>query len=112
MGQPLQPAMPADNVPMVDSNGLLTIQWRIFFAGLSGRSGPIVTVPVGASPFNYTASGTGQLAIVGGTVSVVFLTRARVTFNPAVTAGFFPMAQADVAQIVYSAAPTVYFVPG
>jgi hypothetical protein len=112
-GLPRQPAMPSQKVPLVDpATGLITIQWQIFLAGLAGRPPAIVGITPTGSPFAYEAGTGGQLSIKGGIVAKVEITRARVTFDPGLTDGFFPMGQGDVATITYSAAPTLYFVPG
>src|SRR6185312_3039778 len=93
-GLPRQPAMPSQKVPLVDpQTGLITIQWQIFLAGLAGRPPAFEPITVTNSPFTYEAGANGQLVIVGGSIDLVTLTRARVTFSPAQTTGFFPMGQ-------------------
>lgn len=70
---------------------------------------PIVPVTVGASPYAYTVTTGGTLAISGGTVSGVTLTRSGTTVPVAM--GNVPVRNGDVVTITYSATPTVSFIP-
>lgn len=86
--------------------------WYNFFALLTAQPGPIVSVSATASPFVYTASSNGVLAISGGTVSSISFARARVSgVDVGFTSGLVPMAQGDSVTITYSAAPALSFVP-
>lgn len=106
-------ALPNWTVPLIDpATGAVTQAWFSFFAGLAGQAGPIVAVNPKGNPFSYTASSNGSLALSGGQVSGVRLTRARVPNVPlGLTSGIVPLSQGDVVTISYSIAPTIYFIP-
>lgn len=101
-------------VPVVDTEtGLANQAWFEFFARLTTRPPPIVDVPPTGSPMTYVASTNGYLAVSGGTVSSITLTRAKMTNIPTgVTGGLIPLSQGDSATITYSVAPTINFIPG
>lgn len=92
--------------------GLITPAWLRFFTLLLSQPGPIAAVALTGSPFSFTASERGTAFVVGGTVSVIKITRARVTITTGQTSGNVPLAQGDTLIVTYSAAPTVSFVPG
>jgi hypothetical protein len=75
------------------------------------RAQPAAVVTVGASPFTFTATFNGVLAISGGTVSAVALIRQGVTVPTGATAGLIPVSRLDQVQITYTVAPTVNFLP-
>lgn len=103
-------AMPSPNVPAVDlKTGLFSTTWISFFAQLTGRSSALQPITPDASPYSFTAQAAGSLAVTGGTVSSIRLTRGRTTIN--VPEGNIPMAQGDVAVVAYSAAPSIAFIP-
>jgi hypothetical protein len=104
------PIVPNSNQPLVDPKGMITTIWQRFFNALVGPAGPIGTVTVGASPFAYTATAPGSVAIVGGTISAVSLTRAGVAVALGTTR-LVTVAQNDVVTVTYSAAPTMNFIP-
>lgn len=79
------------------------------FVAFAGTGSAIVPVTVSASPFTYTATAGGALAISGGTVSGVTLTRAGVSVPVAV--GTIPLRNGDAVAITYTATPTVNFIP-
>lgn len=98
--------------PLVDETGHATQSWFNFFARLTAKPQAISTVTPTASPFSFTASLDGALAISGGTVSSVKLTRGRVAgVNTGLTSGMVSMAQGDVVTVTYSAAPSISFIP-
>ena len=72
---------------------------------------PSSAVMVTASPFTYTASFNGSLAISGGTVSAVALIRQGVTIATGVTAGVIPVSRLDQVKITYTVLPTAVFLP-
>lgn len=101
--------VPSSQQPIVGAGGLVTSPWQRFFNALVSGAAPFVTVTVGASPFDYTASQTGTLVISGGTVSSITLTRSGSTVTWPTNA--VPMTNGDVTEITYSVPPTVNFVP-
>jgi hypothetical protein len=104
------PTVPNSNQPFVDTAGKITQVWQLFLNALVGPVGPIITVAVGASPFAYKANANGSVAIVGGTISAVTLTRAGVVVALGTTR-LVTVAQGDVVTVTYSAAPTMNFIP-
>lgn len=78
----------------------------------SAVGGPAVPVPVGASPFTYTALVSGTLVVFGARVD---LSRDNgVTFYPAsLVGGPIPLVLHDVAKLSWfsAAAPTVTWLP-
>lgn len=79
------------------------------FIQFAGTPGAIQAVTVGASPFAYTATTDGFLAITGGTVSGVTFKRGTTTVN--VATGNVPVRNGDIVTVTYTAAPTVNFMP-
>lgn len=100
-------------VPVVDlETGYATQSWFEFFARLTTQPPPIVGVVPTGSPFTYTASTNGQLAVSGGTVSSIAISRGKMTNIPTgVTSGIIPISQGDRVTITYSVAPTINFIP-
>lgn len=109
-----QVVQPPWAVPPMLPSGVISPQWQLFFASLVADPGPIVAQALATAPatFSYTASVPGHLLVIGGTVSAISLTRARVAIaNIGLTAGFIPMGVGDVVSVAYTVKPTVYFVP-
>lgn len=72
---------------------------------------PALTITVGASPFSYTASFNGSVAVTGGTVSLIQLIRQGVTVATGLTAGLIPVSRADVVKVTWSGTPAMIFLP-
>lgn len=99
--------------PLVTNNNTSAAYYRWMQATENGipPSGETVLTP-SASPYIYTATRRGFVIVSGGTVSYLGFSRTPGTFyNTGQTAGSFPVNQGDQLSIVYSAAPTVVFVP-
>lgn len=75
------------------------------------RAQPAVAVTVGASPFTFTATFNGTLAVSAGIVSAIALIRHGSTVATGVIAGMVPVSRLDQVQITYTTAPTVEFLP-
>lgn len=103
--------VPSSAQAIADPTGRVTTPWQRFFNALVSASAPIQTVTVGASPFSFRAGSGGSLAISGGTVSSITLTRYTVTAPTGATSGIIPVSNGDVVTITYSGLPTVNFVP-
>lgn len=109
---PQHNALPLWSVPIAGQSGQVNQSWYEFFAGLTAKPAAITPVTLSGSPFSFTASTKGTLAVSGGTVSNVSLSRARVTgVNVGFTSGLVPMSQGDVVRVTYSAPPTINFIP-
>lgn len=103
---------PPTNVPVFQDDGkTLNPVWSLFFTALVSAAGPISPVDVGVSPYEYLASYPGNLLIVGGTVSGLILTRARISVPLPMIDGFIPMVPGDVLETTYSVMPDAWFVP-
>lgn len=85
-----------------------TTQW--YQALIGGRAPAIAAITVGASPFEYTAATEGYVAVKGGTVTSLEITRGADTIDVGVTAGCIPMSQGDILTITHAGAPTANFV--
>lgn len=103
--------VPSSAQPIARNGGFVTTEWQRFFNALVQAPESIAEVDVGASPFDYTASASGFLAVSGGTVSAITLTRNTSSAATGVTAGLVPMFQGDIVTITYSGLPTVSFIP-
>jgi len=108
----VNPNAPSWAVPILDGSGQMSQPWFGYLSQLGGVPGPIRPVTVVESPFTYKAPYNGSLAISGGTVSAVTISRARVSNVPlGLTSGCVAVAANDLVTIVYSAVPTINFIP-
>lgn len=121
---------------LLDENGNITQQWRLFFQGMYTRlggqnapsnaalgtvvnsltdpPGPVIPVIVGASPFTYKAPKRGALVISGGGLTMVEVTRDGVTFyNTGSFRGMFALSINDSIRVKYltASAPLMTFFP-
>lgn len=113
------PQVPNNNVPLADpQTGMVSGEWRSFFAALSGPAGPAQVVRATASPFTYTASTSGTM-VLNSSVNSLSLIRGRgpvalpvsPTLIPA-QPSLIPMAAGDRLLVTYSgAAPSMTFLP-
>ena len=91
------------------NNAIRRSQCEGLFIAFAGVGASIQAITVGASPYTYTATTGGTLAVTAGTVTGVTLTRAGVT--AAVAVGNIPVRNGDAIAITYTLAPTVSFIP-
>ncbi len=71
-----------------------------------------VPITVGASPFAYTATATGSVAVSGGAVTNMTLTRGgTVVWNTTLSSGVIPVTLNDVVTVTYTTAPTMNELP-
>lgn len=104
------PIVPNSNQPLVDSRGMVTQIWQRFFNAIIGPAGAVSAITVGASPFTFTASQRGSVAISGGTLTSVVLNRAGTSISLG-TGRTAPVAPGDTVTVTYSVLPTMTFVP-
>lgn len=82
---------------------------------LGGNAAPPVPsatpVTLTGSPYTYGAEANGDLAVVGGLVSKIELTRAAVTVQIGVTAQLFAVRRGDSVVITYGEPPALTFFP-
>jgi hypothetical protein len=90
---------------------LINQVWQRFFNSAFGQAGAGAAVTLTGTPFPFLAGGSGNLLVVGGTVSDITLTRGTTAIPTGLTAGFIPVANGDTVTITYSVAPTVTFIP-
>ena len=118
-----------DNVILSDGGGTIVLQYdggtgntslpnsvNLSVGGLdvlthsditTGAAG--VAITAGASPFAYTATFAGSVAISAGTVSAVTLTRAAVVvWSVTASNEIIPVRAGDVVTVTYTVAPTMY----
>ena len=89
---------------------LLLAQDGILPDALHQAPPPAAIAPTG-SPFTYTALSNGQVAVTGGTVSLIQIVRQGTTIATGLTTGLFVLARLDQFVVTYSVAPTLTFLP-
>jgi hypothetical protein len=72
---------------------------------------PAKSITPGASPYVYTAAFDGTVAVTGGTVSAITITRQGTSVATGITTGLIPLSRLDQLQVTYSVAPTMTFLP-
>lgn len=102
--------VPSSAEPIVMNGTYVTPVWLRFFNNLVGSSLPIVPIAATGSPFSYTASARGSVAISSGTVSGITLKRASATIQVSPTT--IPVMNGDIVTVTYSVAPVMSFIPG
>ena len=102
---------PSGMIPLCMTSGRPATEWLKFFNQLTAPAAMQTTVTLTGSPFSYVAAETGNILVVGGTVSKISLIRGGVTIPTGLTAGFIALVKGDTAKITYSAAPTVTWLP-
>lgn len=75
------------------------------------RAQPVAAITPTGSPFSYTAAFDGTVAVTGGTVSAISLTRQGTSVATGITTGLFPLSRLDLLQVTYSGAPVMTFLP-
>lgn len=73
---------------------------------------PVSSITVGGSPFTYTASFAGSVAITGGTVSAITIIRQGTSVTTGLTTGLIPVSRFDQVRVTYTGTPTMTFIPG
>ena len=99
------------NAPPGTNCALRRSQADGLFVAFAGTPAASSAITVGASPFAYTATTGGTVAISAGTVSAVTLTRASTVIATGVLAGLIPVRNGDIVTVTYTAAPTMVFIP-
>lgn len=102
--------LPNQNSPFVKlPSGLIVPPWNSYLQQFTQAPPVAVAIDVDTSPFEYTAVEPGQVAYIGGTVSVFQLIRGGVQINT--NSNFLLLGVNDRARIIYSVLPTMYFIP-
>lgn len=94
---------------LVNAKGFVLQPWITFFQQFTQAPSQVIDLNVIVSPFSYTAVEPGFLAITGGTISAITLTRGSTTVT--ITGDLIPVAIGDIVAITYSVLPTVQFFP-
>jgi hypothetical protein len=105
------PVVPSSAMPIADKGGFVTTVWQRFFNAIVSQAEAITQPRVIKSPFQYQASGQGNLVVSGGTVSDISLRRGTMTLPMGIISGVVPMSNLDVVTITFTGAPDVAFVP-
>lgn len=104
--------------PQVNSDDLPDIaralMWGqdILWQDPPARAQPVASITPSGSPYSYTAPFWGSVAVTGGTVSAIAISRQGTSTATGLTVGVFPMARGDVLTVTYSGTPTMTFIPG
>lgn len=104
------PNMRAPLVSVKDNNGkelykgYILDPWNSYLQQF-GQVAPTSAPVTGPSPFSYTANTKGNFIVIGGTVSVITLTRGTTSFN-LTGEKIIPISIGDTITITYSVVPT------
>lgn len=93
----------------VDKIGQIKAPWNSYLQQFTQAPPNFMPQTLSGSPFTYVASEPGTIAIEGGTVTTVTLTRG--VNSIIITDQLIPVAIADTLIIAYSVLPTVTFIP-
>ena len=104
--------MPIPNLyaPFVDKLGKLLAPWNFYLQQFTQAPPQFLAIAPDGSPFEYQAVEPGHVAVNGGTVSQIQVTRGG-NFTVQVSANIVPVAIGDVVRVTYSVAPTLIFMP-
>lgn len=78
---------------------------------VKGQAQAVSVITPGASPYSYTASFDGSVAVTAGTVSAIALIRQGTSVATGLTVGVFPVSRLDQLKVTYSGTPTMTFIP-
>jgi len=102
--------LPSQLAPLVDNFGKILRPWTQYLQQFTQAPPKFMTVIVTASPFSYKVKEPGSVAITGGTVSAIVLTRGTQSINLTGTK-IIPVSINDVITVTYSLLPTITFIP-
>lgn len=77
---------------------------------ITGSNQALSTVTI-ASGVGYTAPLAGTLIVSGGSVTSITFKRQGTVTTLGITNGSVPVSQGDIITLIYSSAPTIYFIP-
>jgi hypothetical protein len=95
----------------VNDLGRIIPPWNSYLQQFTQAPPNFMAQTVSGSPFSFTATEPGMIAISGGTVIAVTLTRGATVINLGATPKLIPVAIADTVTITYSVLPTISFIP-
>ena len=110
--------IPSNRVPFIDGGQPISREWYRFMLNLFNLTGagrrdatlqPVETIVVTASPFTYinNTGGPVEVAISGGGVESMEITRGTLTCNTGSFYGLFQLAYQDSLTVNYLVAPTI-----
>lgn len=94
----------------VDTNGRLIPPWNSYLQQFTQAPPKVLPLTVGLSPYSYQAVEPGIVAVTGGTISLIELTRGTVTIDVTGTK-LIPVSINDTVTVTYSVLPTIQFIP-
>lgn len=98
--------------PFVDKAGKILRPWIQYLQQFTIAPPNFISITVSASPFSYVAKEPGNVAITGGTISSVVLTRGANSISlGSGTNKFVPVGIFDTVTVTYSVLPTLEFIP-
>ncbi len=97
--------------PIANKLGKILAPWNSYLQQFTQAPPNFMLQTLSGSPFVYTAHEPGTVAIEGGTITGVTLTRGIVDIVLGTTPKLVPVAINDVVTITYSVLPTVSFIP-
>lgn len=101
----------AAGVGYSDLTGFSNNSPNLKFVSESGIAQPSSSITVGDSPYSYSPTITGTVAVSGGTVTSISITRSGTSIPTGMTNGLIPVASNDTVVVTYTAAPTMNFLP-
>ncbi len=102
--------VPDTNRPFVSKLNRIISPWLQFLQQFTQAPPEFLNVIPDGSPFGYTAVEPGVVAITGGTISAITLTRGVDTINVTGTK-LIPVSIADTVEVTYSVLPSFIFIP-
>lgn len=102
--------LPNTMSPFVGKMGKIIAPWIQYLQQFTQAPPTILDIIPDGSPFEYTAKEPGLVAVAGGTVSAIGLTRGLVTIS-VTGVKLIPVSINDVVEVTYSVLPTIQFIP-
>lgn len=102
--------LPSQLAAFTDKNGRLQRPWTQYLQQFTQAPPNVMNVIVSASPLSYRIKEPGSVAITGGTVSGIILTRG-IIFIDLTGSKIIPVSINDIITVTYSVLPTIQFIP-
>lgn len=94
--------------PFINATRNLIAPWNFYLQQFTQAPPNIAAIPVGPSPFSYTAKEPGNVSVTQGTVTAVTLTRGQLIIDVS-GQKLIPVAIEDTVTVTYSVLPAVNF---
>lgn len=102
--------LPSSLAAVVREGGKITPPWQQYLQQFTQAPPNVLDITVGISPYSYQAKEPGNLAITGGTVSQITLTRGQVSIDVSGSI-LVPVSINDIVEVTYSVLPDIQFLP-